>query len=57
MHKIGLSGSMVPNSNAARATNGLKVDPGEYKPAIDLLTKGFKGSSLISPQSYVQYHG
>ena len=51
MHRIGLSGSIVPNSKAARATKGLKVEPGEYKPAIDLFTKGFKGSSLISPQS------
>ncbi len=51
MHKIGFSGSIVPNSNAARATKGLKVEPGEYRPAIDLFTKGFKGSSLISPQS------
>ena len=48
---MGLSGSIVPNSKAARATKGLKVEPGEYNPAIDLLTNGFKGSSLISPQS------
>ena len=43
----------MPYSKAARATNGFIVDPGEYKPAIDLLTKGLSLLFLIAFQSFL----
>ena len=56
LHSIALSGSIVPYSRAANATNGFIVDPGEYKLDIDLFTSGFNGLSLIISHSLYQYH-
>ena len=55
MHKIGLSGSIVPNSKAARATRGLNVEPGEYNPAIDLLTNGFSCHGVEPSRNHAEF--
>ena len=41
-------GLITSNSKADKATKGLIVEPGEYKPAIDLFINGFKGLAFIS---------
>jgi len=43
--------SIIPFSNADKATIGLNVEPGEYKPDKVLLTNGFNGLFLINCQS------